>query len=140
MDGKDCYSWGRVDTGALGLYDEAKTQEYNAVAFVGTPTKVAFPDTLGENLLFDITAGDTTSFALTNISTVYSWGYNENSQTGHYNDGDTPLIARPRLLDVIASVNNGIESSKGKAVAKNCRVTRIAAGGQHSLMVIKRYL
>lgn len=65
---------------------------------------------------------------------------NENSQTGHYNDGDTPLIARPRLLDVIASVNNGIESSKGKAVAKNCRVTRIAAGGQHSLMVIKRYL
>lgn len=86
------------------------------------PKKVAFPDTLGDNLLFDIIAD------------------NENSQTGHYNDGEIPLIARPRLLDVIASVNNGIESSNRKPVAKNCRVTRIAAGGQHSLMVIKRYL
>mmetsp|Transcript_15672 Transcript_15672/g.17284 ORF Transcript_15672/g.17284 Transcript_15672/m.17284 type:complete len:567 (-) Transcript_15672:198-1898(-) len=140
MDGKGCYSWGKIDMGALGLYDETKTQKYSTVDFVGTPKKVAFPDTLGDNLLFDIIAGDTTSFALTNISTVYSWGYNENSQTGHYNDGEIPLIARPRLLDVIASVNNGIESSNRKPVAKNCRVTRIAAGGQHSLMVIKRYL
>ena len=96
--------------------------------------------------------GDTSSFAITQTGAVYSWGYNENSQTGHYNipgtagetdeHGNKPsnLIPRPRLLDVIAAVNDGISRSKEKPVAKNCRVTRVSGGGQHSLMVIKRYL
>ena len=91
--------------------------------------------------------GDTSSFAITDTGAIYSWGYNENSQTGHYNDGETDangkkpsnLIARPRLLDVIAAVNDGIVRSKKTPVAENCRVIRVAGGGQHSLMVIKRY-
>lgn len=95
--------------------------------------------------------GDTSSFAITDSGAVYSWGYNENASTGHYNaPGDlgvkdkhgnepTNLISRPRLLDVIAAVNDGITRSKQTPIAKNCRVTRVAGGGQHSLMVIKRY-
>lgn len=67
---------------------------------------------------------------------MYSWGYNENSQAGHYNSGgDSPLITRPRLLDVMAAINE----TAAKAPAKNCRVTRVSGGGQHSLMVVKRY-
>jgi hypothetical protein len=101
--------------------------------------------------------GDTSSFAITDTGAVYSWGYNENSQTGHYNvPGDvgkpdeygnkpTNLIARPRLLDVIAVVNDRIkkEATEEKLpippLANNCRVTRVSGGGQHTVMVIKRY-
>ena len=71
---------------------------------------------------------------------MYSWGYNCNSQTGHYTDGEMEVIARPRLLNVIATVNEEIEKAGKTPVAKNCKVIRAAGGGQHSLMLVKRYL
>ncbi len=192
MNGRALFSWGKVDQGALGLFDEEKTLKYEATDYIPDPKEVAFPTTLGKSCLVDVAAGtfycvfllalvcishfhlfqlcycecnanfsflyplsrtegDTSSFAITDTGAVYSWGYNENSQTGHYNvpgDGGQPdkygnkptnLISRPRLLDVIASVNDGIKRSKKMPIAKNCRVTRVSGGGQHSLMVIKRY-
>jgi len=139
MDGKNCYSWGKVDNGALGLYDEKKTELFKATDYIGTPTIIPFPTTLGESRIIDIVAGESTSFVITHSNEVYSWGYNENSQTGHYNDGEVVLISRPRLLDVIDSVNRDLESKKKERKAKNCRVIRVAGGGQHSLMVIKRH-
>jgi alpha-tubulin suppressor-like RCC1 family protein len=57
IDGKNIYSWGKIDAGALGLYDEKKTLEYDATSFLGTPKQVAFPDTLGETPLVDISCG-----------------------------------------------------------------------------------
>jgi len=150
MNRQDVFAWGKIDAGSLGLYDEKKTLKFQQTDYVATPEQVAFPNTLGESCLVDIAAGDTSSFAITDTGAVYSWGYNENSQTGHYNvpgefgkpdeNGNEPtnLIGRPRLLDVIAAVNDGITRSKQTPVAKNCRVTRVSGGGQHSLMVIKR--
>lgn len=134
MDGKNLYAWGKLDEGATGLYNEEKTVSYSNGDFEGTPKQVAFPDTLGESSLVDIAAGDTTSFAITDKGAVYSWGYNENSQTGHYNV-EPSIISQPRLLDVSAAVNTSIK----EPVAKNCRVTRVSGGGQHALMVIKRH-
>lgn len=147
MNGKTLFSWGKIDSGALGLYDERKTLDFCSTDYVGVPERVTFPTTLGDSCLVDVAAGDTSSFAITDTGAVYSWGYNENSQTGHYNDGETDgngkepsnLIARPRLLDVIAAVNDGIKRAKETPVAKKCRVTRVSGGGQHSLMVMKRY-
>lgn len=101
--------------------------------------------------------GESSSFAITEKGEVYSWGMNVNSQTGHYNvpeegtktvDGKEVdehgnqvinLIPRPRLLNVIAAVNDGLKREKKPVIAKNCRVTKISGGSQHALMVIKRY-
>lgn len=136
MCGKSVFAWGKIDEGALGLYDDDKTKTFSSCDFVGTPEQIVFPDTLGNSCLVDIAAGDTTSFAITDAGAVYSWGYNENSQAGHYNSGgDSPLITRPRLLDVMAAINE----KAAKALAKNCRVIHVSGGGQHSLMVVKRY-
>jgi len=44
------------------------------------------------------------------------------------------------ILHRLAAVNIAIDKDNKKVVAKNCRVIRVAGGGQHSLMVIKRYL
>lgn len=152
MDGQTLFAWGKIDSGSLGLYDEKKTLEFQQTDFISIPEEVAFPTTLGKSCLVDIAAGDTSSFAITDAGAVYSWGYNENSQTGHYNvpgevgvpdeHGNEPinLISRPRLLDVIGAVNEGLTKNKQPVIAKNCRVTHVSGGGQHSLMVIKRYL
>jgi len=140
MNGKNLYAWGKLDEGATGLYNKEKTVNLTNSDFEGTPKQVAFPDTLGDSCLVDIASGDTTSFAITDAGDVYSWGYNENSQTGHYNDvNGTSIISQPRLLNVIASVNEGIKKSNQTPVATQCRVTRVSGGGQHALMVIKRY-
>jgi hypothetical protein len=40
----------------------------------------------------------------------------------------------------LGAVNIALDRDSTKVVAKNCRVIRVAGGGQHSLMVIKRYL
>ncbi|VEU41168.1 unnamed protein product [Pseudo-nitzschia multistriata] len=137
-DGVNLFAWGKLDEGATGLYNQEKTESYTSGDFEGTPKQVAFPDTLGNSVIVDIAAGDTTSFAITDGGDVYSWGYNENSQTGHYSVAPG-IISQPRLLDVIGSVNTSIEKSKKTPIAKKCRVTRVSGGGQHSLMVIKRY-
>ena len=158
MNGHALFSWGKIDSGALGLYDEDATLKYESTDYVAVPKRVTFPKTLGKSYLVDIAAGDTSSFAITEKGEVYSWGYNENSQTGHYNvpdddcepddDGNvtdehgnkpTNLISRPRLLNVIASVNDGLKRANEPVIAKNCRVTKVSGGGQHSVMVIKRY-
>mmetsp|Transcript_12764 Transcript_12764/g.25568 ORF Transcript_12764/g.25568 Transcript_12764/m.25568 type:complete len:136 (+) Transcript_12764:69-476(+) len=124
----------------LDCTTKKKTVNLTNSDFEGTPKQVAFPDTLGDSCLVDIASGDTTSFAITDAGDVYSWGYNENSQTGHYNDvNGTSIISQPRLLNVIASVNEGIKKSNQTPVATQCRVTRVSGGGQHALMVIKRY-
>lgn len=96
--------------------------------------------------------GESTSFAVTDKGEVYSWGLNLNGQTGHYNvpeDGEKlvdehgnhiiNLIPRPRLLNVIAAVNDGLKRAKKPVIAKNCRVTKVSGSSQHALMVIERY-
>lgn len=57
MNGRSLYSWGRIDQGALGLYDEDTTLKYTASDFIGEPQEVAFPKTLGKSCLVDIAAG-----------------------------------------------------------------------------------
>ena len=47
MDGKTLFSWGKIDAGALGLYDEKETLSYISTDYVATPKEVAFPTTLG---------------------------------------------------------------------------------------------
>mmetsp|Transcript_32386 Transcript_32386/g.76178 ORF Transcript_32386/g.76178 Transcript_32386/m.76178 type:complete len:569 (+) Transcript_32386:243-1949(+) len=138
MNGRNLFAWGKLDEGATGLYDKEKTESYTSGDFEGTPKQVPFPNTFGDSCIIDISAGDTTSFAITNNGEVYSWGYNENSQTGHYSV-DCSIIPQPRQLDVIGSVNTAIKKSSKKPVANNCHVTRVSGGGQHTLMVIRRY-
>ena len=57
MNGRSLFSWGRIDQGALGLYDKEKTFSYTATDYIGEPQEVAFPTTLGKSCLVDIAAG-----------------------------------------------------------------------------------
>lgn len=57
MNGRALFSWGRVDEGALGLYDGTKTIGHSQTEFVGVPTQVDFPKTLGDSYLVDVAAG-----------------------------------------------------------------------------------
>lgn len=57
MNGRALYSWGKVDQGCLGLYDETKTLKHAQIDFVGTPQQVPFPTDLGNSFLVDIAAG-----------------------------------------------------------------------------------
>ena len=57
MNGRALFSWGKIDEGALGLYDGAKTTGHTPIDFVGVPTQVDFPKTLGDSYLVDIDAG-----------------------------------------------------------------------------------
>jgi len=160
--GKSVYAWGKVDEGATGLFNESDTLKCEQTDYVAEPTLVAFPKDIGDSTKVDIVAGETFSFCLTDDGRVYSWGFNESSQTGHYNipaqcekngvevtlkSGETDehgnvytgLIARPRLLDVMASVNELNYKNKTPPATK-CMVKSVAAGSQHAIMVIERYL
>merc|ERR1712032_1296126 len=69
-DGQTLFAWGKLDQGALGLYDEDKTISYTATDYLATPTEVAFPSTLGNSSIVDIAAGETSSFAITDTGAV----------------------------------------------------------------------
>ena len=124
--GNAVFSWGRADYGQLGLSD-AKPKLGD---FEPTPQQVAFPESMGYVRISDIAAGSFQSFAVLDNYDVYSWGFNELGTTGHSSSvGDD--IRRPKKIDVLRKYQTQ------KLIA---HVHNIAGGGQHSLMVIKRYL
>ena len=57
MSGRSLFSWGKVEQGALGLFDEQKTLEYEVTDYIAEPKEVAFPTDLGNSCLVDIAAG-----------------------------------------------------------------------------------
>lgn len=57
MDGKTLFAWGKIDCGALGLYDEKKTLNFCSTDYVASPEEVAFPNDLGNSCLVDIAVG-----------------------------------------------------------------------------------
>jgi alpha-tubulin suppressor-like RCC1 family protein len=129
MNGVNIYSWGQATCGQLGLF--ANRKECEDTKQVRVPTEVPFP-TVGEfETLGDIACGDSTCFAVTLEGSVYSWGMNDNGQTGHSYDGENDIY-QPRKVDIMNSV------SLDNPGPKNCRVIRVDGGGQHTLMVVKR--
>ncbi len=118
MDGSNVFAWGRSDAGQLGLYEKIQI----AGSFELLPKEVPFPEeTMGPSRIVDISCGGTTSFALSSKGNVYSWGFNDSGATGQPSDA-TNDINLPKLVEL-----------------NNTLVEAVAGGGQHSLLLVKRY-
>ena len=96
------------------------------------PQLIAFPKSLEDERIIDITSGDNHNFAITNKFNVFSWGFNVYGQTGIYSEV-LEIVGRPRKLFPMETVK------LGNPGATKCQVLRAAAGGQHSLLLVKRF-
>jgi regulator of chromosome condensation len=127
--GTHLYSFGRADYGQLGLGDKSTGES------VTEPTVVHFPPVPGTDppepqILLSIAAADRQSMAISVENNLYTWGFNETGATGHPSV-DGVDITVPTLLNV----EEHIKTSR----APHARVYEISGGGQHTLMLIKKY-
>jgi regulator of chromosome condensation len=128
IHGTVLYSFGRQDYGQLGV-DTRKPDENSMPggSFEPTPQVVVFP---GKEpvMIADIACGDRHSLALTTENEVYSWGFGTTGPTGHKTLGDEDIFVPTKL-----------ELQPNPKVKQNVLTYQIAGGGQHSLLVVKRY-
>jgi len=95
------------------------------------PARYAQPET-GCVRLTHITAGDRHSLALDDRNQLYTWGFNESGCTGHITGEDDDVFI-PRKLDLLPHL-----PKNGKKVHE-VKVYGMSGGGQHSLVLCKRF-
>jgi alpha-tubulin suppressor-like RCC1 family protein len=123
-DFRRLYTFGRTDKGALGLGIFSAEVER-----VMTPALVRFPEPV---IIRAIKAGENTSWVISDENEVWSWGFNECSQTGHKTVPDIDVYL-PTKLNVL----EGIRRHSHEA-AKTLHVLGVGAGPQHTLLLVKR--
>lgn len=128
-DGERLYAFGRADYGSLGV-------GYRSTgAFEASPQLVRFPERYignsGRVCLLEIAAGERHSLATDDENRVYSWGFNETGCTGHPARDDNDYFV-PKKLDLVPHLSNN-----GEVVRVDTH--GISGGGQHSLLLVKRY-
>jgi alpha-tubulin suppressor-like RCC1 family protein len=105
------YTWGRGDSGQLGIGPlptvTFKTQSARVMPYVPYPVRV--PDLQG---VVAIAAGNDHSMALLKDGTVRVWGSNKYGQVGDgsYTNRDRPLAAVPGVRNVVAIAAGGYRS------------------------------
>lgn len=119
----ECLAWGRVDSHQLGIEkahleklpdNDIMRSEIGKLRVVLVPQKV---DIDGDVVM--VAAASDHSFAVTEAGKAYSWGFNENYQTGHGDEDDD--IAEATMLD-----NSAV---RGK------RLVGAGCGGQFSVLL-----
>ncbi|EEC47678.1 predicted protein [Phaeodactylum tricornutum CCAP 1055/1] len=116
--GTKVFAFGRADYGQLG------TKLFDFGECGATPEQVAFPSE-ERVIIADIDAGSSHSMAITIDDEVYSWGFGD----GNTGFGDVQSdVVYPRKLTLTAKQIN----AKGRVLATS-------GGGQHGLMLVKRY-
>jgi regulator of chromosome condensation len=125
-DGTVLYSFGRADYGSLGI-DTRKPGEKSIPtgSSILVPTPVKFPGT-ERVILSDIACGDRHSLALTTENELYTCGFGTTGITGHKTADDEDIFV-PTKLDL------------KKHLGQNTLSFQISGGGQHTLVVSKRY-
>jgi regulator of chromosome condensation len=126
IHGSVLYSFGRADYGSLGI-DTRKpgAKDIEKGSSLQIPTPVVFPGT-ERIILSDIACGDRHSLAITTENEVYSWGFGTTGPTGH-KTVDPEDIFVPTKLNL------------KKHLGQNSLTYQISGGGQHTLIVSKRY-
>lgn len=134
LHGTELFSFGRSDYGQLG------TGKKNYGEYMTRPALVHFPEksSTGEAtstscninpIIVDICCGDLHSIALTIEHDLYTWGFNETGATGHESKDDNDVYY-PTLLSL---------DSIGTDRIPYCVPYEIAGGGQHSMLLVKRF-
>lgn len=137
----EIYAFGRADYGQLGI-GKTKTGDAQSI-----PKLIKFPcsnNTENTNnalntsctneypIFSKIACGDRNSMAITNDNIIYTWGFNETGTTGHkvidveYND-----IYIPTILNL----NEHLLNHRAPVI----QTYDMSGGGQHTLLLIKRY-
>lgn len=134
FDRRVVFGCGRSDYGQLGLYD---VKEKEAGGYKAVPERVPFPRTVEEVPFAHISAGGNNSAVILDNQDCYTWGQNISSQSGHpYKDREDKSedIERPRLINPMRAY------WKKSELGSTAAVLDIAFGGQHGLIVVKRYI
>lgn len=120
------YAFGRGNYGQLGI------KNLDGDECITTPTLVHFPGLQYRPKIEKIAAGESHSMALTDENVLYTWGFGEEGATGHKGNRDRTT---PRILDL--NLDEGQANlTAGKSVVE---VHEISGGGQHSVILVKRY-
>jgi len=123
--GNAVFAWGRSDYGQLGLFDSIQ----KAGDSVKEPKQVEFPPDITSNRFVTILSGDSVSAAVTDDHQVYTWGYGDSNASGHKGDDD---IVRPKRLNLMRKYNK-------ESGPKTAHTYGGSGGGQHTLLLVKRY-
>jgi len=124
----DVYTFGRGDSGQLGMLETCNTGE-----FKDRPQKVTFPQ--GSTEVRSIASGSTHVLALTESDAIFSWGYGDMLALGH---GKARDELKPRQLKWENATygpkksDEDTEKKFGKAV-----FLQIDGGGQHSAVLAR---
>lgn len=122
----DVYTFGRADSGQLGMLDTCSTGD-----FKDRPQKVTIPKpkNSGSNVVRMIATGSNHALALTESDAIFSWGYGDMLQLGHGLDQDEN---KPRQLNW-SNATYGKEGKNKKF--GEAEILQIEAGGQHSAVL-----
>ncbi|GMF13870.1 unnamed protein product [Phytophthora lilii] len=120
----DVYTFGRADSGQLGMLDTCSTGE-----FKDRPQKVTIPSPKagGSRSVRMIATGSNHSLALTESNAIFSWGYGDMLALGHGVDHDEN---KPRQVD-------WSKATFGKKKFDGADILQIEAGGQHSAVLAR---
>ncbi|CAI5731448.1 unnamed protein product [Hyaloperonospora brassicae] len=124
LDG-DVYTFGRADSGQLGVLETCVTGAYK-----DRPQKVTIPTPKsgGSSAVRMIATGSNHALALTESDAIFSWGYGDMLALGNGKERDEN---KPRQLDWSTAT-----SDKGKKFGE-AKIFQIEAGGQHSAVLAR---
>jgi len=86
----EVYSWGFNNYGQIGC---------GSTASQGSPRKISFP--VKENRMIDVSCCQNSSFALSCVGSLFSWGYNGNGQLGLNKDTHQRI---PCLISLLSNI------------------------------------
>ncbi|EEY53266.1 regulator of chromosome condensation (RCC1)-like protein [Phytophthora infestans T30-4] len=129
IDG-DVYTFGRADSGQLGMLETCSTGD-----FKDRPQKVTIPKPKdgGSRQVCMISSGSNHTLALTESNAIFSWGYGDMLALGNGVDRDEN---KPYQVDW-SKATNGKDKKGKKMVFGKAEFLQVEAGGQHSAVLAR---
>lgn len=109
------FAWGRADYGQLGVGDAVDSAPGS---FLNLPVETVLPP--GSGAPVQLSCGENHTLVLTAAHQVFSWGFGEMGQLGHFGDQDE---LSPKRIDL------------KRAKLDHLQVLMVAGGGQHSMFL-----
>ncbi|CEG47261.1 FOG: RCC1 domain [Plasmopara halstedii] len=126
----DVYTFGRADSGQLGVLESCCTGE-----FKDRPQKVTISshNKSSSSVVRMVTSGSNHVLALTESNEIFSWGYGDMFALGNGVDRDEN---KPRQLDWSKAISGKDKEGKDQQFGK-AEILLVEAGGQHSAVLAR---